>query len=206
MLSWACKFRVEVLIGSGSQVPQSPPSPAVNTASVSTPSCETYPCSFPGGRGSKGMEGQWWCCGDSISPHHCFPFISVRGTHTHTTLSHTNFGTKAVWSWSRKSLSWGAGGSGCGCPPPLGLVARGEWCCAWGQSVTCGCRLTHLLSWRHQGCPPSVLAGCSSGCRVQRRRSPVHSERAGPGVAQWRSRALEEGAAAEGTLTLRSEG
>lgn len=34
---------------------------------------------------------------------HCFPFISVRGTHTHTTLTHTSCGTKA-FRWTVSEL------------------------------------------------------------------------------------------------------
>lgn len=80
------------------------------------------------------------------------------------------------------------------------------WCCAWGQSVTWGRRLKRLLSWRHWGCLLSVLAGCRACCMAQRPRSPVRSRQAGPGVGQWKGRALEEQVAAEGTRRLRSVG
>lgn len=54
---------------------------------------------------------------------HCFPFISVRGTHTQTALTHTSCGTKA-FRWTVSEL--GAGGAGRVLPPHSGSRAPGS--------------------------------------------------------------------------------
>ena len=182
-----------------------PPPPNCGQGSGSAPPLELpwlSPFSSPVRRRGA-LRGRGGAAGTLFPFLSLFSFISVRGTRTHTALTHMSRGTQASWStvwggrarcaaapvWCLLGAVHGAGESGA--VPCSGTRGRGgRW------------RPKRWLFCHHQGCPLSVLAGC----RARRPRNRVHSRQGGPGGGQRGSRGLAEAVAAVGTRRPRSGG
>ena len=150
-------------------------------------------------RGKRGDGGSGVLWGLDFPSCHCFPFISVR--HTHTLHSHAH--PMRTSAGHRTVSELGVDGQG-GRLPLLPLGPEGRGGAVFGDSVSRG--RWRLRRWpschRRRGCPLSDPAGC----RARRPRSPVRSQQAGPGAGRWKSRAPAEGVAVGARPRPRSAG